>query len=293
MEDKRKRLLRYLNDSYAAEIGGLVSLKDLSLMAADMPDLKATIDEHIRVTETQADRLKNRILALGGDKSEPKAIVDSAIAKGSSFVNMFHDKEDKLTQDLIKAYSFEHFEIGAYVSLHAYSEGIGDNETALLAMQLIDEERMAADRLERFIPQAAVRSVDKVYHADIQPEHKGGLFAIPPAAFLIPGAVLAVWGVSKWLENKNHNKAENRFATASVDTLPVDKGIAADTEVYVENNSMTAPSAMSMAGVGAGTSITDQSANLGGTTVYTGTSAYVPSSLEDETVAPLRDDNRL
>lgn len=204
MEDKNKRLLRYLNDSYAAEVGGIMALKDLAILAAAQePALQGVVEEHIRVTQYQAERLKNRILALGGDKSEPKAIVNSAIAKGSSFVNIFHDKEDKLTQDLIKAYSFEHFEIGTYTSLATYAESIGDTETARLAMQIRDEERTAAEQLERFIPICARKAIYRTTefnHSNHRAESGNAILGIPTSLLLIPGALLAVWGLSKLLE---------------------------------------------------------------------------------------------
>lgn len=157
-EDTKAQLLRYLNDSYAAEVGGIASLRDLAAETTDA-ELKQVAEDHIVVTQSQADRITARILALGGDKSEPKGILNSFLAKASSAVNIFHSKEDKQTQDTIKAFAFEHFEIGAYTSLHAYAHAIGDTETAQLAETIISEEKIAADKFLRLIPQLAVASV--------------------------------------------------------------------------------------------------------------------------------------
>ena len=157
-EDTKKQLLRYLNDSYAAEVGGVASLKDLSALATD-PALKQAVDEHIAVTQSQADRISARILALGGDKSEPKGLLNEVLAKASGLVNVFHSHEDKQTQDTIKAFAFEHFEIGAYTSLYAYADAIGDSETAQLAQTIIGEEQMAGERLLRLIPQLATQAL--------------------------------------------------------------------------------------------------------------------------------------
>ena len=157
-EDVKAQLLRYLNDSYAAEVGGIASLKDLAAETTDS-DVRQVVEQHIMVTQSQADRLTARILALGGDKSEPKGILNQIMAKTSGLLNVFHSHEDKQTQDLIKAYAFEHFEIGAYTSLKAYASVIGDHETAQLAETIIGEEQLAAERLQRLIPQVAVTSV--------------------------------------------------------------------------------------------------------------------------------------
>ncbi len=157
-EDVKEQLLRYLNDSYASEIGGMASLKDLVAETTNA-ELRQAVEEHITVTQSQADRLTARILALGGDKSEPKAILNQVLAKTSGVLNVFHSKDDKQTQDTIKAYAFEHFEIGAYTSLQAFASAIGDHETAQLAETIIGEEQLAAERLQRLLPQLAVASV--------------------------------------------------------------------------------------------------------------------------------------
>ncbi len=157
-EDAKGQLLRYLNDAYAAEVGGMASMKDLATLATNT-ELKQALEDHIAVTQSQADRVSARILALGGDKSEPKGILNETLAKASGLINAFHSHEDKQTQDTIKAYSFEHFEIGAYTSLNAFASGIGDQETARLAETIIGEEKTAADRLLRVIPQLAVAAL--------------------------------------------------------------------------------------------------------------------------------------
>ena len=157
-EDVKGQLLRYLNDAYAAEIGGMASLKDLAAETTNS-ELQQTVEQHITVTQSQADRLTARILALGGDKSEPKGILNQILSKTSGLLNAFHSKEDKQTQDTIKAYAFEHFEIGAYTSLKAYADAIGDHETAQLADTIIGEEQLAAERLQRLIPQLAAASI--------------------------------------------------------------------------------------------------------------------------------------
>lgn len=157
-EDTKAQVLRYLNDSYAAEVGGLSSLRDLAAETTDA-DVRQAVQDHLTVTQSQADRVAARIQALGGDKSEPKGILNGVMAKASSMLNIFHSHEDKQTQDLIKSYAFEHFEIGAYASLEAYASAIGDAETAQLAKTIISEEQMAAERFQRLIPQVAVAAL--------------------------------------------------------------------------------------------------------------------------------------
>jgi len=269
MEDKNKRLLRYLNDAYAAEVGGLMALKDLAILAEQEPALKGVVEEHIRVTQSQAERLTHRILALGGDKSEQKAFVNGAIAKGSSVVNMFHDKEDKLTQDLIKAYAFEHFEVGTYISLATYAESIGDVETARLAAQIMDEERRAGNQLERFIPACAQKAIYRT--AEFRPSYNGAeskrnIMGVPLNALLIPGALLAVWGVSKWLEGRD--KGHSQFGPMTTPISDYDSG------AYATRRTTTPPSTATSGAVHGTDTYSNGSAYSGGSTyAATGTAS--------------------
>lgn len=138
-EDVNEQLLRYLNDAYAVEVWAISSLRDLSEAAMDT-DVRQAVTEHLAVTQSQADRLSARLLALGGDKSEPKGFLNSIIGKGSDLLNVFHSHEDKQAQDVIQAYSLQHFEVVMYTSLKACADAIGDHETAQLADTIIGEE---------------------------------------------------------------------------------------------------------------------------------------------------------
>ena len=159
-EDAKERVLRYLNDAHAAEEGGLASMRDVAAQATNS-DVRAAITEHLAVSQSQADRLEARIIALGGHKNAAKNIVNTIISKGSNFLNAFHDDEDKTTQDVIKMVAFEHFEVGTYTALKAYASAVGDHETAQLAESIIGEEQLAAERLQRLIPIVAISAVRK------------------------------------------------------------------------------------------------------------------------------------
>jgi ferritin-like metal-binding protein YciE len=164
MEDKTHRLIRYLNDTYATEMGGAAALDDLFRRTND-PDVRAVVVEHLVVTKSQAARLLERIRALGGSEADAKVAFQTLAAKGSKLINLFHDQEDKQTQDLIKTYALEHFEIGVYLSLAAYARAIGDEETARLADTIGAEERDAAQRMEALIPQVSVQAIRRTAEA--------------------------------------------------------------------------------------------------------------------------------
>jgi ferritin-like metal-binding protein YciE len=153
-EDIKERIIRYLQDAHAAEEGAISSMRSTAEEATNS-NFKTALEEHISVTESQAQRLADRIKALGSDKSSGKSLVNSLIAKGSDLVNVFHDREDKQTQDAIKLFALENFEIATYTSLKAFSDAAGDYETAQLAATILAEEQLAAERILRVLPELA------------------------------------------------------------------------------------------------------------------------------------------
>jgi ferritin-like metal-binding protein YciE len=145
-ESTRDRLIRYLQDAHAAEIGIEEVLSGFVDDASD-PDVRDLFESHRAETKTQADRLEARLHALGEKPSSGKGFMNSLLAKMSEIMHAAHDEYDKNTQNLIKAYSTEHLERGMYESLAAYAEVIGDLETATLARNIQAEEEATAEKI--------------------------------------------------------------------------------------------------------------------------------------------------
>jgi ferritin-like metal-binding protein YciE len=165
-ENAKDKIIRYLEDAHGVEQGAMKALQSLIDEATD-PDVKAAASQHLQQTQSQSQRLEARLTTLGGKTNSGKGVLDSIVAFGSHVVNAFHDKEDKQTQDVIKAASLEEFEVGMYNSLKAFAEAVGDHETAQLADTIMNEEMLARERMARLIPQVAVLSVAKTTDATV------------------------------------------------------------------------------------------------------------------------------
>ena len=145
-ETPQSRLIRYIQDAHAAEVGITTVLKDF-IAEIDNAQVKAVFQDHLMVTESQAQRLEQRLVALGSGTSDGKGLINKIMGKAADLMHASHDTEDKTTLNLIKAYSTEHLEIGMYESMISYSEAIGDTQTAQLARQIQAEEQEAADKI--------------------------------------------------------------------------------------------------------------------------------------------------
>ena len=145
-ETPQDRLIRYIQDAHASEVGIVTVLEDF-IAEIENPQVKAAFQEHLIVTQSQAQRLEQRLVALGSGTSDGKGILNKLMGKVGDLMHAAHDVEDKTTQDLIKAYATEHLEIGMYASLASYAEAVGDTQTAQLALQIQAEEKEAADKI--------------------------------------------------------------------------------------------------------------------------------------------------
>lgn len=154
MQNNNDRLIRYVQDAHAAEVG-IANMLEEAIDGANNIQVKNTLQEHLDVTRVQAQRLEARLHALGGEPSSGKGFLNSLMGKVSDLLNMGHDDYDKTTQDLIKGFATEHLEIGMYSSLEAFATAAGDTETASLAHQLMQEEKEAADKVYPLIAQVA------------------------------------------------------------------------------------------------------------------------------------------
>lgn len=154
MEDPQERLVRYLQNAHAAEDGVIELLQEFVSESND--SVKLLFQEHLAVTQSQASRLQERLHALGHEPSGEKGFFNALLAR----VPMSDEDSlyDRTTQNLIKAYAIEHLEQGMYTSLIAYAEACGDEETAMLAEEIMCEEEEAALKLFPMIEVSAVNS---------------------------------------------------------------------------------------------------------------------------------------
>jgi ferritin-like metal-binding protein YciE len=146
MEATQERLVRYLKDAWAVEKSVVTAMKDMA-EEVDDPRVRSHFEEHRQVTHRQEEELEARIRDLGEEPLGGKGLLNQIVAKIGDALHAAHDVQDKTTQDLMKSYATEHFEIAMYTALESYSRAVGDSQTAELAHRHMQEERQAADRV--------------------------------------------------------------------------------------------------------------------------------------------------
>ena len=160
MEAPNDRLIRYLQDAHAAEVGVIEMLEQFvnDSECKDIP--RMLFREHLATTRTQVDRLSDRLRELGASPNDSKGFFTSLLAKSGQVVNLIQDEYDRSTQNLIKAYATEHFEQGMYASIIAYAESCGDEETAIMCEEILSEEEEAALKIFPLIEVSAQQTFE-------------------------------------------------------------------------------------------------------------------------------------
>lgn len=151
MANTKETLTDWLRDAYAMESQAIEMLERQAERIQNYPDVLAKVQEHIQVSNRQADRLKQCLQRLGTDTSAIKTGVAMLIGNAQSLSGVVVG--DEIVKAAIFNYSFEHFEIANYRALIAAAERVGEPEIARILQQSLDEELEMAGWLEQRLPQ--------------------------------------------------------------------------------------------------------------------------------------------
>jgi ferritin-like metal-binding protein YciE len=158
-DDVKEQLRKYLADAHAIEEQAITMLEKAPELSGD-PPLNQLYEEHLVETREHAELVKERLDELGGDNS---SIKDAAMRLGAmnwgAFFGGHPDTPGKLAAF---TYAFEHLEIGGYEQLKRVAHRANDEQTAMMAERILEQERTAARRLEGMFDEAVTAALDAV-----------------------------------------------------------------------------------------------------------------------------------
>ena len=150
-ESEIRELLKHeLGDLLFAEKVFLKATKTLAKEAQD-PTIKARVEEHVRETEGQIERLNEAFRSIG---EKPKA-EKCAAALGLQEEHDSYKSAEKPSKTLLSAIDLgsglrvEHYEIAAYRTTIAVATAIGERECANILKENLKEELAMAAFLEK------------------------------------------------------------------------------------------------------------------------------------------------
>jgi ferritin-like metal-binding protein YciE len=130
-----------LKDLYDAEQRILKALPQMAEKAHN-PSLKRAFEKHLQQTEKHVQRLESVFEHRG---LEPEGVkchgIVGIISEGSEILSADGDS-DAIDSALIgAAQKVEHYEMACYGTLRTFAEHVGDNYSAELLQQTLDEEK--------------------------------------------------------------------------------------------------------------------------------------------------------
>jgi ferritin-like metal-binding protein YciE len=149
----RELLTHELGDLLFAERVFLASTRTMAREAQD-PQVKARVEEHVRETEGQIERLREAFATIG-ERPKPEKC---AAALGLKEEHDSFKSEEKPGKELLSAFDLgsglrvEHYEIAAYRSTIAVANALGEKACAQLLTDNLKEEMAMASFLEKNAP---------------------------------------------------------------------------------------------------------------------------------------------
>lgn len=158
MESLQDLFVEELKDLYSAENQILKAGPKMS-KAIENEDLKAAIDEHLRITEKQVDRLERIFKKLGEKPTGKKCHGMEGLLEENKELLGEDAEQDVLEAGLIVGQQkVEHYEIAGYGSVVTFAKLLGDDEAAQLLAQSLEEEKQADQMLTQIAEQINVQA---------------------------------------------------------------------------------------------------------------------------------------
>ena len=149
-DNQRDTLVTWLKDAYAMEQGIVEVLERQMDHFEDMPEAQEKIRQHIELTKTQADRVRDCVERLGDDVSHVKAGMANFLGAVQGMSTMMAN--DKMVKNAMADYAVEYFEIASYMANAAAARELGYEDIANVCEAIIVEEQDMADWLEMQLP---------------------------------------------------------------------------------------------------------------------------------------------
>ena len=156
LNDLQDLFIEELKDLYSAEKQLLKALPRVA-KAAENAELKSALENHVRETEVHVQRLEQIFEKLGASGRGKKC-------KGME--GLLEENKEMLEEDaepevmdaglIVGCQKVEHYEIAGYGSVVTFAKLLGDQESARLLAQTLNEE----ERTDKLLSQIAESSIN-------------------------------------------------------------------------------------------------------------------------------------
>ena len=159
METLQELFVEELKDLYSAE-NQILKAGPKMVKAIENAELKAAVDEHLKITEKQVQRLEKIFKKLGEKPTGKKCHGMEGLLSENKELMEEDAEQDVLEAGLIVGQQkVEHYEIAGYGLVVTFAKLLGDNEAADLLGQSLEEEKQADKMLTHIAEQINVQAI--------------------------------------------------------------------------------------------------------------------------------------
>jgi ferritin-like metal-binding protein YciE len=161
-----------LRDTYDAEKQLTKALPKMA-KAANSPELKEAIENHLEETRQQVQRLE-QVFAAIEEKARGKHCegIAGIIEEGQTVMQEEYDEATADALLIAAAQRAEHYEMAAYGTLVAWARAMGHDDAADLLQETLDEEKAADEKLNELAEGGINEQAAQLAHPDHSDEEE-------------------------------------------------------------------------------------------------------------------------
>ena len=149
MDSLKKLYEEHLKDLHSTERQIIQALPKM-IKAAENEELAAALEEHLKITRTQLDRLDSIFANLGKKGTGKKCKgMEGILEEGKELLQKDAEPAVLDAGIIAAAQHVEHYEMAGYGTVAAYAKLLGDRDAEKLLRQSLDEEKEADERLNK------------------------------------------------------------------------------------------------------------------------------------------------
>src|SRR3954467_15936241 len=158
MESLQDLFIEELKDLYSAE-NQILKAGPKVAKAVENEELKAALQEHLKITETHVDRLEKIFKKLGAKPTGKKCHgMEGLLEENKELLGEDAEQEVLEAGLIVGQQKVEHYEIAGYGSAATFAKLLGDDESARLLAQTLEEEKQADKMLTQIAEQINVQA---------------------------------------------------------------------------------------------------------------------------------------
>jgi ferritin-like metal-binding protein YciE len=153
-------LIAWLNDAHGMENALIQVLEHQIKDAKDYPQVQAKLEEHLEQTRRHAQMVKDCVQTLGGKTSPVKTGIATlfgqmqAVSTGAA--------QDEMMKNALADYAAESFEVACYTALVHAAKALGEQQTAAVCQQILQEDEAMARWLYQNLPSLTQQTLQQV-----------------------------------------------------------------------------------------------------------------------------------